>query len=142
MLWLKALHLIFMVTWFAGLFYLPRLFVYHSECGPNSEQSEIFKTMERRLLKAIMAPAMMVTWGLGLTLLFVFDAISLKVDYWFHAKIVLVILLTLFHIYLGKLAAEFAADNNRHDSKFYRMINEVPTVLMIAVVILVIVRPF
>ncbi len=141
-LWIKAFHIIAVISWMAGLLYLPRLFVYHSECQPKSEQSETFKTMERRLLKAIMAPAMMVTWALGLTLLFGFDAVTAEDGYWFHAKLGLVILLTLFHIYLGKLAAEFAADKNQHRSKFYRMLNEVPTVLMIGIVILVIVRPF
>jgi len=141
-LWVKAFHIIAVISWMAGLLYLPRLFVYHCECGQNRAQSETFKTMERRLLKAIMTPAMIVTWALGLTLLLVFDAVNFKAGIWFHAKLGLVILLTLFHIYLGKLAAKFAVDENPHDSKFYRMINEVPTVLMIAIVILVIVRPF
>jgi len=141
-LWVKAFHIIAVISWMAGLLYLPRLFVYHSEVKQNSGQSETFKTMERRLLKAIMAPAMMVTWALGLILLLVFDAVTSDAGYWFHAKFGLVILLTLFHIYLGKLTAKFALDENQHDSKFYRMINEVPTVLMIAIVILVIVRPF
>ena len=141
-LWVKAFHIIAVISWMAGLLYLPRLFVYHSECGQNSDQSETFKVMERRLLKAIMAPAMMVTWALGLTLMLGFDAVSSEAGYWFHAKLGLVILLTFFHIYLGKLAKEFANDKNQHDSKFYRMINEVPTLLMVAIVILVIVRPF
>ncbi len=141
-LWVKAFHIIAVISWMAGLLYLPRLFVYHSECKAKSDQSETFKTMERRLLKAIMAPAMMVTWALGLILLLVFDAVTIQTDFWFHAKLGLVILLTLFHIYLGKLAANFANDNNQHDSKFYRLLNEVPTVLMVAIVILVIVRPF
>jgi len=141
-LWAKAFHIIAVISWMAGLLYLPRLFVYHSECEPNSGQSEIFKTMERRLLKAIMAPAMMVTWVLGLILLLGFDVVSVETDFWFHAKLGLVILLTFFHIYLGRLAAKFACDDNQHDARFYRMINEVPTVLMIGIVILVIVRPF
>jgi len=141
-LWVKAFHIIAVISWMAGLLYLPRLFVYHSECAAKSVESETFKTMERRLLKAIMAPAMMVTWALGLILLLVFDAVTVETSFWFHAKLGLVILLTLFHIYLGKLAANFATDKNQHDSKFYRMLNEVPTVLMVAIVILVIVRPF
>jgi len=141
-LWVKAFHIIAVISWMAGLLYLPRLFVYHSDVEPDSTQSETFKIMERRLLKAIMAPAIMVTWVLGLILLLYFGAVTSEAGFWFHAKLGLVILLTLFHIYLGKLAAKFAIDENRHDSKFYRRINEVPTVMMIAIVILVIVRPF
>jgi len=141
-LWVKAFHIIAVISWMAGLLYLPRLFVYHCDCKPNSDQSETFKIMERRLLKAIMAPAMVVTWALGLILVLGFDAVTFDAGYWFHAKLGLVILLTLFHIYLGKLATKFAGDANQHEAKFYRMINEVPTVLMIAIIILVIVRPF
>jgi len=141
-LWVKAFHIIAVISWMAGLLYLPRLFVYHSECEVRSDKSETFKVMERRLLKAIMAPAMIVSWALGLILLLVFDALASETEFWFYAKLGLVILLTIFHIYMGKLASRFAQDDNQHGTKFYRLINEVPSVLMVAIVILVIVRPF
>ncbi len=141
-LWIKAFHIIAVISWMAGLLYLPRLFVYHCDCDEKSQQSETFIIMERRLLKAIMTPAMIVSWMLGLSLWLVFDAITFESDGWFHAKFVLVVLLSVFHMYLGKLAREFSQNHNQHSSKFYRLINEVPTVLMIGIVILVIVRPF
>jgi len=141
-LWVKAFHIISVISWMAGLLYLPRLFVYHSECEAQSDQSETFIIMERRLLKAIMTPAMIFSWGLGLTLIFVFDAVSLSSDGWIHVKLGLVILLSGFHMYLAKLTTAFSQSNNQHSAKFYRLINEVPTVLMIGIVILVIVRPF
>jgi len=140
--WVKAFHIIAVISWMAGLLYLPRLFVYHSECDAKSGMSETFKVMERRLLKAIMTPAMIVTWILGLILLLGFDAVPSGSGGWFHVKITLVIILSFFHMYLAKLVREIAQDNNQHNSKFYRLINEVPTVLMVAIVILVIVRPF
>lgn len=140
--WVKSFHIIAVISWMAGLLYLPRLFVYHCGCEDGSEQSETFKIMEQRLLKVIMGPAMAVTWILGLALLLGFDAVTLDSDGWFHAKFGLVVLLSAFHVYLGKLASGFAKNSNQHSAKFYRMINEVPTVLMIGIVILVIVRPF
>ncbi len=130
------------ISWMAGLLYLPRLFVYHSENVKNGGVTEIFKVMERRLLKAIMTPAMILTWALGLTLWLGFGSVSLADDRWFHVKLALVILLSIYHMYLGKLTRNFAQDKNLHGSKFYRLINEVPTVLMIGIVIMVIVRPF
>ena len=108
----------------------------------NGGVTEIFKVMERRLLKAIMTPAMILTWALGLTLWLGFGSVSLADDRWFHVKLALVILLSIYHMYLGKLTRNFAQDKNLHGSKFYRLINEVPTVLMIGIVIMVIVRPF
>ncbi len=140
--WVKAFHIIAVISWMAGLLYLPRLFVYHSDCDEKSVTSETFKIMERRLLKAIMTPAMLVSWILGLTLFLVFDVVPSGSGGWFHVKLALVIILSVFHMYLARLVAEFASDNNRHGDKFYRLINEVPTILMVGIVILVIVRPF
>lgn len=138
-LWLKALHVIAIISWMAGLLYLPRLFVYHTEVVPGSEASEKFKVMERRLLKAIMTPAAVVAWGVGLTL-----AVTggLFQDGWFHAKLALAVLMTASHVAMIGWKNAFAADRNTRPQKFYRMMNEVPTLLMIAIVILVIVKPF
>jgi protoporphyrinogen IX oxidase len=138
-LWLKALHVIAVISWMAGLLYLPRLFVYHCEVQVGSETSEKFKIMERRLLKAIMLPAMVVAWAAGLTL-----AISggLFHDGWFHVKLLLVIGMTIAHHMMGKWKNDFAADRNTRSQKFFRVANEVPTLLMIVIVILVIVKPF
>ena len=138
-LWIKAVHVIAVISWMAGLLYLPRLFVYHSEVRPGSEASEKFKVMERRLLKAIMAPAAVVAWVLGLWL-----AITggLFQDAWFHAKFTLVILMTLSHAMMIRWKNDFAADRNVRPQKFYRVANEVPTLLMIGIVLLVVVKPF
>lgn len=138
-LWLKAVHVIAVISWMAGLLYLPRLFVYHTEVKPGSETSEKFKVMERRLLKAIMAPAAVVAWVLGLTM-----AVTggLFQEGWFHAKLALVVLLTLSHLAMIRWKGQFAADANRRPQKFYRVMNEVPTLLMIGIVLLVIVKPF
>ena len=139
MLWVKALHIVFMVTWFAGLFYLPRLFVYHANVAPGSEQSELFKVMEQRLLKFIMTPAMIVAWLLGMALVFLGQWFGAG---WFHAKFALVILLTIMHGLMSHWAADFRHDRNTRSHKFYRVANEIPTVLMIAIVILATVKPF
>ncbi|MCK9918372.1 protoporphyrinogen oxidase HemJ [Microbacteriaceae bacterium K1510] len=137
--WLKALHIIAVISWMAGLLYLPRLFVYHAGVAPGSAQSETFKVMERRLLKAIMGPAMGATWVLGVIL-----AIQGQwfVAGWFHAKIVLVVIMSIMHGLFGRWAGDFAADRNQRSQKFYRIANEIPTVLMILIVILVVVKPF
>ncbi|AXK82414.1 protoporphyrinogen oxidase HemJ [Pseudolabrys taiwanensis] len=137
--WLKALHIIAVISWMAGLLYLPRLFVYHAAAEPGSAQSETFKVMERRLLKAIMGPAMGVTWVLGIVL-----AIQGHwfVAGWLHAKIALVVAMSVMHGLFGRWANDFAADRNRRSQKFYRIANEIPTVLMILIVILVVVKPF
>lgn len=137
--WLKALHLIALISWMAGMLYLPRLFVYHAEAGPGSPQSETFKVMERRLLKAIMNPAMIATWGLGLWL-------ATEGGWWragwLHGKIALVLAMSAAHGYLAATVRRFAADANTRAPRFYRILNEVPTVLMIGIVILVVVKPF
>ena len=138
-LWLKAFHVIAVIAWMAGMLYLPRLFVYHCEAPKGSIQSETFKIMERRLLKAIINPAMIVTWVLGLYL--VWDG-GWYTSGWMHAKFALVLIMSGLHgVYVRRLK-EFAADKNTRPAKYYRILNEVPTVLMIGIVILVIVKPF
>ncbi|RFB78109.1 protoporphyrinogen oxidase HemJ [Methylovirgula sp. 4M-Z18] len=138
-LWIKALHVIADFAWMAGMLYLPRLFVYHAETPVGSPQSETFKVMERRLLKAIINPAMVVAWLTGLWLAYESEAYK---QGWFHAKFALVLLLSAVHgILVGKVRA-FAEDRNVKSSKYYRILNEIPTVLLIGIVIMVIVRPF
>lgn len=137
--WVKAVHVIAVISWMAGMLYLPRLFVYHSETPKGSIQSDTFKIMERRLLRAIMTPAMIVAWIFGLILIWQGGWIA---SGWLHAKLLLVIALSGVHGFLSKTVREFAADRNVRPAKFYRLINEVPTVLMILIVVLVIVKPF
>lgn len=139
---IKAFHLIAVIAWMAGLLYLPRLYVYHAMSKPGSEQSETFKVMERRLLRAITTPAMLAAWAFGLILIFYFGVIDWAQDGWFHVKLLLVILLTAFHGALGRWRRGFAEDKNTHSDKFYRVANEVPTLIMVVVVLLVIVKPF
>jgi protoporphyrinogen IX oxidase len=139
MLWLKAFHIMAVVAWFAGLFYLPRLFVYHAGAKPGSELSETLKVMEHRLLTAIMTPAMAAVWILGLTLAYWEGAFS---DGWLHAKLALVFLLSGFQGALSRWTKDFAADRNTRSAKFYRVANEVPTVFLILIVLLVVLKPF
>lgn len=138
-LWLRAFHIIAVIAWMAGLLYLPRLFVYHTQVPAGSEASETFKVMERRLLKAIMWPAMIVSWALGLVLMLGTGA---YLQGWLHAKLALVVLLTAAHLLMGRWKNDFARDANTRPERFYRIVNEVPTVLMIGIVILAVVRPF
>lgn len=138
-LWMKAFHVIAIIAWMAGLLYLPRLFVYHVSAETGSDKSETFKVMEYRLLKYIMNPAMLASWALGLWVAYAQNQFS---DPWLHAKLTLVVFLTIFHMMLGKWRKDFASDTNTRSEKFYRIINEVPTILMIAILILVIVKPF
>ena len=140
--WIKALHVISVIAWMAGMLYLPRLFVYHCDAEPGSVQSETFKVMERRLLKVIINPAMIATWIFGLTLAFTPGIIDWSSDFWMHAKLLLVLGMSAVHGMFVKHVKAFAADNNQKSAKFFRTLNEVPTVIMIGVVILVIVRPF
>ena len=138
--WVKALHVISVIAWMAGMLYLPRLFVYHSVTATGSEQSETFKIMERRLLRGIMTPAMIASWVFGLWMIF-----SGYIDTgagWLHLKLAMVILLTGCHGMLAKYTRLFAQDKNTKPQKFFRYLNEVPTVLMIVIVIAVIVKPF
>ena len=137
--WLKALHVIAVLAWMAGMLYLPRLYVYHAAAKPGSELSETLKVMERRLLRAIINPAMIVAWLLGLWL--AYDSEFFRSG-WFHAKFVLVLALSALHGVLARAVKDFAADRNRRSQRFYRVINEIPAVLMIFIVILVIVKPF
>jgi putative membrane protein len=137
--WIKALHVIAVIAWMAGMLYLPRLFVYHCEAEIGSKQSETFKIMERRLLKAIINPTMIVTWLAGLYLAW---SGHWYTSGWFHAKLALVILLSGIHGFFSRCAKDFSADRNTRSQKFYRIINEVPTLLMILIVILVVVKPF
>jgi len=138
--WIKALHIIAVISWMAGMLYLPRLFVYHCEAEAGSRQSETFKVMERRLLKAIINPAMIVTWLAGLYL--AWAGHWLFMSWWIYGKLVLVLVLSGVHGFFVRWVRDFAADRNRHSQKFYRLINEIPTVLMIGIVILVVVKPF
>lgn len=138
-LWLKSLHVISIIAWMAGMLYLPRLFVYHCSAEPGSAQSETFKVMERRLLKAIMNPAMIASWVFGLWVAYEINAFS---SGWFHAKLTLVLLMSGAHGYLASRVKVFARDANTKPAKFYRVLNEVPTLLMIIIVILVIGKPF
>jgi protoporphyrinogen IX oxidase len=142
-MYLKAVHLIAAFVWMAGMFYLPRLYVYHAQCGAGSPQAETFKIMERRLLHAIMTPAMLVTMGLGLWIAFVSHVPEWWMTAgWLHVKIALVVLMLAIHFFLAKWRKDFEADRIPHNSRFFRMINEAPTLLLIGIVILVIVQPF
>jgi protoporphyrinogen IX oxidase len=139
--WLKAAHVIAIISWMAGLLYLPRLFIYHCEAPAGSAQSETFKVMERRLLKAIIGPAMGATWLLGLTLALT-PASGGFSQGWLHAKLGLVVGLSALHGFFSRCQRDFANDANRYSEGFYRIYNEVPAVLMVFIVILVVVKPF
>jgi putative membrane protein len=142
--WIKAFHIIAVIAWMAGMLYLPRLFVYHCAAEKGSIQSETFKVMERRLLRAIITPAMIATWVLGLWLAWhgPDSRYGWFASGWLGAKLMLVLVLSGLHGFLARWVKDFAADSNRHSQKFYRIINEVPTVLMIAIVILAVVKQF
>ncbi|MCK1637890.1 protoporphyrinogen oxidase HemJ [Bradyrhizobium sp. 157] len=137
--WIKALHVIAVISWMAGMLYLPRLFVYHCEAEVGSKQSETFKVMEWRLLKVIINPAMAITWLAGLYMAW---SGHWYTSGWFHAKLTLVLILSGLHGFFSRWVKDFAADRNTRSQRFYRIINEVPTILMIFIVILVIVKPF
>jgi putative membrane protein len=139
--WIKALHIVAVIAWMAGLLYLPRLFVYHCGAAPGSVQAETFKTMERRLLRGIMNPAVVLVYGFGLALLATPGVVDWSAA-WMYLKLVLVAGLTVFHHLLARWQTAFAADANVRPAGFYRAINEIPTVIMIMIVILVVVRPF
>jgi putative membrane protein len=138
-LWIKAVHVIAVISWMAGMLYLPRLFVYHCEAEIGSIQSETFKVMERRLLRFIINPAMIITWAAGLWLAWSGFAFS---GGWLHAKIALVVVLSGVHGYFAGAVRRFAEDRNQKPARHWRLMNEVPTLLMIGIVILVIVKPF
>lgn len=137
--WIKALHVIAVISWMAGMLYLPRLFVYHADAASGSEKSETFKVMERRLLRAIINPAMIVTWAAGLWL--AWHGFAFKGG-WLHAKLAFVLMLSGVHGYLSAAVRKFAEDRNEKPARHWRIVNEIPTLLMIAIVVLVIVKPF
>jgi len=137
--WLLALHIIAVIAWMAGMLYLPRLFVYHARATKGSELSETFKVMERRLLRGIINPAMIAAWVLGLALAWRGDHWG---EGWFHAKVALLIGMQLIHAALARWRRAFANDANTHSDRFFRFMNEVPTLLLIGIVILAVVKPF
>lgn len=143
-MWIKAFHIIAVIAWMAGMLYLPRLFVYHCAAQKGSVQSETFKVMERRLLAGIINPAMIATWIFGLWLAWHGPDSSYGwfASHWLQAKLGLVLLLSAAHGLFARWVKAFAADSNRHSQKFYRIINEVPTIMMIGIVILAVVKPF
>ena len=136
----KSLHLIAVISWMAGLLYLPRIFVYHAENSSEANISEIFKTMERRLYNYIMMPAMLLSWVFGVLLI---HSLGFNVfqELWMQIKIIAVLILTYYHFMLGKYLHDFAMDNNHKSPKFYRIINEVPTIILIVVVFVVVFKP-
>lgn len=142
MLWVKSVHIIFMVTWFAGLFYLPRLFVYHAMCdnssGADAANIARFKIMERKLFFGIMTPGALITIGTGLWLMLGYGIGG----GWLHAKLTLVAVLVAYHFYCGKLLVDFKHDRNRHSHVYYRWFNEIPVVILIGVILLVEIKPF
>ena len=138
-LWVKALHIISVIAWMAGMLYLPRLFVYHAEAAKGSEASETFKVMERRLLKAIVNPSMILVFLTGFTLVYLTGDWR---DGWWQAKFVLVLGLAGLHGYFGRCVRGFAEDRNERSARFYRILNEAPTILMIFIVVLAVVKPF
>ena len=137
--WLLALHIIAVIAWMAGMLYLPRLFVYHARAAKGSEMSETFKVMERRLMRGIINPAMIAAWILGLSLAWQGNHWA---EHWFHAKVTLLIGMQIVHAGLARWRRAFANDANVHSDRFYRFMNEVPTLLLIGIVILAVVKPF
>ena len=139
--WIRALHVIAVIAWMAGMLYLPRLYVYHCGAEPGSDASEMLKIMERRLLRAIINPAMFASFAFGGLLLATPGVVDWS-EGWIYAKLALVVGLTICHAMFARWRRQFAADANRHSAAFYRVMNEIPTLIMIAIVILAIVRPF
>ena len=139
-LFFKSLHLIAVISWMAGLLYLPRIFVYHSQNNTQPIISEVFKVMEKKLFYYIMTPAMILSWAFGLILIHEigFDKLG---QTWMILKLIFVVLLTLYHLYLGKILNQFKLDLNKHSHKFYRYINEIPTLLLILIIFVVIFKP-
>jgi len=141
MLWLKALHLIFMVTWFAGLFYLPRLFVYHA-MSDDQASIERFKIMERKLYFGIMIPGMILTLIFGIWMLFSYAWETYSQSLWLHIKLCLLVVLVAYHLHCGKLLMDFKHDRNQHSHVFYRWYNEFPVLILVAIVLLATIKPF
>jgi putative membrane protein len=137
--WIKAAHIVSVIAWMCGMLYLPRLYVYHARATKGSELSETFKVMERRLLRGIINPAMIAAWILGLSLAWQGNHWA---EHWFHAKLTLLVGMQLVHAGLARWRRAFANDANVHTDRFYRFINEVPTLLLIGIVVLAVVKPF
>lgn len=138
-LWIKALHVISVIAWMAGMLYLPRLYVYHCGAPVGSDQSETFKVMERKLLRGIVNPSMILTWIFGLILVFAYDIYTQP---WFHAKAVLIVAMSVLHGMYARWRRDFEQDRNQRSDKFYRFWNEAPAILMIAIVLLAVAKPF
>ena len=136
----KSLHLIAVISWMAGLLYLPRIFVYHAENNTEKNTSEIFKIMERRLMFYIMTPAMILSWLFGIFLILI-NEISITLNLWVQTKLFLVVLLTIYHLFLGYYLRKFALDENKKSAKFFRIINEIPTILLILIIFVIIYKP-
>ena len=136
----KSLHIIAVISWMAGLLYLPRIFVYHVENNEEKKISNVFKVMEKKLYFYIMTPAMILSWLFGISLLHYLGIDQIN-QFWLKAKILLVVILTLYHLYLGKCLKDFAIDINKRSSKFFRIFNEVPTILLILIIFVVIFKP-
>ena len=136
----KSLHLIAVISWMAGLLYLPRIFVYHVQKNNEKNTSEIFKIMERRLMLFIMTPAMLLSWFFGIALILI-NEISITSSLWVQAKLILVVLLTIYHLFLRHYLKKFALDKNEKSAKFFRIINEIPTVLLILIIFVIIYKP-
>ena len=136
----KSLHLIAVISWMAGLLYLPRIFVYHAENNTEKNTSEIFKIMERRLMFYIMTPAMILSWFFGIFLILI-NGISITLNLWVQTKLFLVVLLTIYHLFLGYYLRKFALDENEKSAKFFRIVNEIPTVLLILIIFIIIYKP-
>ncbi len=138
-LWIKAVHILAVISWMAGMLYLPRLFVYHADAAEGSQLAATFEIMERRLMRVIMAPAMIVTWITGLTL--AYEGGFLRSG-WLHGKLALVILMSALHGYFSAARKKLLAGTNQQEARFFRMVNEIPTLLMIGIVLLVVLKPF
>ena len=141
-LWLKALHIIAVLSWMAGMLYLPRLFVYHTQVKAGSEASEILKVMERKLMRIIINPAMIATWVLGIWLALKINAFGPGNGGWLHAKLGLLVLMQIAHAMMSRYRKAFARDQNVKSERFFRIFNEVPAVLMVVIVLLVVIKPF
>ena len=136
----KSLHLIVAISWMAGLLYLPRIFVYHAENNTEKNTSKTFKIMERRLMFFIMTPAIILSWFFGIFLILI-NGISITLNLWVQAKLFLVVLLTIYHLFLGYYLRKFALDENEKRAKFFRIINEIPTILLILIIFVIIYKP-
>ncbi|HEY7747717.1 MAG TPA: protoporphyrinogen oxidase HemJ [Aestuariivirgaceae bacterium] len=141
-LWVKTAHIIAVIAWMAGLFYLPRLFVYHTDTDAGSKQASVFKTMEQRLYRIIMWPAMVATWLTGAGLVWILWKSGIRYEAWAWVKFGAVVLMSALHFRLGRHVSEFGADRSRYSSRYFRLINEAPTVLMILIVVMVVLKPF